>query len=253
MPFLIKGKSKRVGLLLIHGYMSVPAQVRELADYLSSKGVWVYAPRLRGHGTSPEDLAIRTHKDWILSAEAGYALISNICAGVIIGGFSTGGALALHLAARMNDVQGVFAICPPLRLQDVAAKFAPAVDAWNRLMNMVNMGGIKKEFVENKPETPHLNYFRNPISGVREIELLMETLEPELPFIHAPALVAQSQRDPVVNPKGSRLLFDHLGSEDKRYVLFNCNRHCIIVGRGASRVHRAIGDFVEYLASRKGR
>ncbi len=250
MPFLLKGKSKKAGVLLIHGYMSAPAQVKELADYLSARGIWVYAPRLRGHGTSPDDLAIRSYTDWIASVEEGYAVISNMCQRVVVGGFSTGAALALYLAARINEIEGVFAICPPLRLRDVSAKFAPAVDTWNRLMNMVNIGSIKKEFVENKPETPELNYLRNPISGVREIELLMEALESELPLIHTPAMVAQSQRDPVVDPRGSKELFERLGSEDKRYVLFNCNRHCIIVGRGASRVHRVIVDFVEYLISR---
>lgn len=248
MHYLLKGKSKKTGVLLIHGYMAAPPEVRELADYIASRGFWVYAPRLKGHGTSPDDLATRKYTDWVESADAGYAALSNLCEEVIVGGFSTGAALALDLAARVGkDIKGVFAVCPPMRLQDFATKFAPAVNSWNRLMKRINLGGPQKEFVANNPENPHINYLRNPISGVREIELLMNELEPKLPDIQIPSLVAQSHRDPVVNFKGSREIFERLGSEDKRYILFNFERHGILLGEGAHRVHRAIWNFIKYL------
>ena len=60
MPFLIKGRSKKLGIVLSHGYLAAPLEVRELAEYLGRMGFWVYVPRLKGHGTSPEDLAMRT-------------------------------------------------------------------------------------------------------------------------------------------------------------------------------------------------
>ena len=42
MPFLIKGKSKNVGVLLSHGYMAAPLEVKGLADYLGSMGFWIF-------------------------------------------------------------------------------------------------------------------------------------------------------------------------------------------------------------------
>jgi len=54
MPVLIKGKSRKIGVLLCHGYMAAPLEVKQLALYLGSLGFWVYIPRLKGHGTSPE-------------------------------------------------------------------------------------------------------------------------------------------------------------------------------------------------------
>ena len=105
--------------------------------------------------------------------------------------------------------------------------------------------GPKKEFVENKPENPHINYLRNPISGVKEIERLMDDLEPKLPDLLMPALIVQSRRDPVVDPKGSRKIFERIGSEEKKYILFNFDRHGILLGEGAEKVYQAIGDFVE--------
>lgn len=247
MPFLARGRSKKTGIVLAHGYMAAPEEVRGLATYLQEKGYWVYAPRLKGHGTSPEDLALRSYRDWLRSLERGYVIIQNLCDKVVVGGFSTGAGLALHLASRVQNLAGVFAVSAPMRLQDISSRFAPALDMWNRLMDKYAGGAAKKEFIENHPENPHINYGRNPISGVRELERLMEDLEPLLPKVKAPALVVQSERDPVVNPKGSNRIFQRLGSENKKYSLFNFDRHGILLGEGAERVYHAIGEFVDQL------
>jgi esterase/lipase len=246
-PFLIKGDRRRVGVVLAHGYMAAPAEVRGLAEYLGKMGFWVYAPRMKGHGTAPEDLAGCTFQDWIDSMDSGYAVISNLCRRVIAGGFSTGAGLALDLAQRVPDVEGVFAVSAPLRLNDLAARFVPAVDVWNRFMKRFNLDDAKKTFVDNHPENPHINYFKNPISGVHELERLMSSLEPRLPQITVPALVIQSREDPVVNPKGTEKIFKLLGSTDKQMVLFNFQRHGILLGAGAERVYRTIGDFLDHL------
>jgi len=247
MPCLIKGKSKNIGVLLIHGYMAAPLEVKELAVHLGDSGIWVYVPRLKGHGTSPDDLAIRSYTDWMQSVDHGYALIRNICQRVVVGGFSTGAGLALDLATRADDIAGVFAICPPMRLQDFSARFVPAVDVWNRLTKRVQLNGVQKEFVENRPENPHINYFRNPISGIRELERLMSSLEPRLPSLTIPALILQSSGDPVVDPKGSKRIFEKLGSDNKQYTMIHANRHGILLGEGADRVHRMIAGFVKGL------
>jgi esterase/lipase len=247
MPFLIKGRSRKLGVMLSHGYMAAPLEVKELAEYLGRLGFWVYVPRLKGHGTSPEDLAMRSYLDWRSSVDRGYAIISNICEHVVAGGFSTGAALALDLADRVDNVIGVFAVAAPMRLRDFSARFAPAVDMWNRLMQKAHQHAAKREFVENKPENAHINYIRNPISGVVEIDRLMDDLEPRLASIMVPTLVVQSSGDPVVEPKGSRKIFELIGSSEKEYVLFNFQRHGILLGNGAQKVHESIGNFIKRL------
>lgn len=247
MPFLIKGKSKDIGVVLSHGYMAAPLEVEELARHLGGLGFWVYVPRLKGHGTAPEDLATRTYQDWRDSVDQGYAIISNICKRVVAGGFSTGAGLALDLAVRVKEVSGVFAVSAPMRLKDFSARFAPAVDMWNRLMGRARQQGAKKEFVENRPENPHINYLRNPISGVVEVDRLMDELEPRLSDLNVPTLVVQSRGDPVVDPRGSRKIFDRIGSIEKEYLLFNFDRHGILLGEGALKVHKAIGEFIKRL------
>ncbi|MBL0712426.1 MAG: alpha/beta fold hydrolase, partial [Desulfosarcina sp.] len=171
-PFLLRGRSRRLGVVVVHGYMAAPEEVRELGRYIQQQGYWVYAPRVPGHGTAPEDLATRSHREWIRSVEAACALMACHCRRVVVGGFSNGAGLALEVSSRLPAICGVFAVSPPLRLQDFSVRFVPAVDIWNRLMKRIHSNGPVKEFIANDPENRHINYLRNPIAGIRELERL---------------------------------------------------------------------------------
>ncbi|QTA81554.1 Serine aminopeptidase, S33-type [Desulfonema limicola] len=248
MPYLIKGKTRKIGVLLIHGYMAGPLEMAGLAVYLGRRGISLYVPRLKGHGTTPEDLADRTYKDWISSAENGYGIIRNLCEKVVVGGFSTGAALALDLAARIDKIEGVFAVCPPRRLKDPSLKKNLAKDIWNRLFEMVKGGEIeKKDYIENFPENPYVSYLRNPVEGIREIELFMETLEPRLAHINIPSLIIHSLNDPVAEPESSKQIFEMIGSKNKTYALLDFDRHGILSGQGSNKVHKMIKNFINSL------
>ena len=251
-PFLLAEKHpekirKETGILLVHGYMAAPLEIRALAKYLSSRGYRVYAVRLAGHGTSPEDLAGCKYSEWIDSVAEGYAIISNLCRQVAVGGFSFGAGLALDLCTRVDGVKGVFAISPPLKLQDFSARFIPALNLWNSLAGKLRMKGVVRQYVENNPENPHINYFRNPLVAVLEMERLMDALEPRLEKISMPALIIQSDKDPVVNPEGSMKIFRRILSDDKAYLLVNTPRHGIINGEGSKRVFTAVEGFLNSL------
>ncbi len=243
-PIFLKGRRAKTGILLIHGYMAAPMEVAALAEYLNGKGWWVYAPRVKGHGTSPEDLGMQTKKDWIESVELGYTLLSLACPNVIIGGFSAGGGLALELASRQANIKAVFAICPPFKLHAATVKLAPAMDMWNRLVGRVRPRMTMK-FVENHPENPEINYHRNPISGVRQLEQLMENVKDKADNIKQRAMLILADKDPVVDDRGARKFFDRLGSSDKQLLLYHFDRHGIIRGENAGRIHRAVAHFIK--------
>ncbi|MBI2354771.1 MAG: alpha/beta fold hydrolase [Deltaproteobacteria bacterium] len=244
-PILVKGNSRELGVVLVHGFLAAPREMQELAEYLGRLGLWVYVVRLKGHGTSPDDLVRRCGEDWRESVDAGYAAIRNICKRVVVGGFSFGGGLALDCAARLGDTAGVFAVCPPMRLQDLSSRFAPSVTVWNRLMDHINFRDGKKECVQTVSEHPDINYTRLPVAGVAELGRFMKALEPRLPEVKVPALVVQSKGDPVVDPAASKRLFERIGSERKEYRLFDFERHGILSGSGADQVHEVIGRFIE--------
>ncbi len=68
-PVLLDPGKGRPGILLIHNYLACPKEMAPLADFLSSLGYTVFVPRLKGHGTTPENLARTNYKDWINSVE----------------------------------------------------------------------------------------------------------------------------------------------------------------------------------------
>jgi esterase/lipase len=244
-PAAIRKKRPKTGILLVHGYMAAPLEVRALASHLAACGYRVYAPRLAGHGTSPENLAACNYQQWVDSVAEGYAIISSLCENVAVGGFSFGAGLSLDLCTRVDDIKGVFAISAPLKLQDFSARFIPAVNAWNNLMKRINLAAAGKHFIDNNPENPHINYLRNPLSGVLEMGRLMTALTPKLEKISIPALIIQSFADPVVNYEGAMKIFKRISSEDKQYLLVNTPRHGIINGDGSHRVFAAIEGFLE--------
>jgi esterase/lipase len=108
---------------------------------------------------------------------------------------------------------------------------------------LVNDEG-RRHFVPNEPENPHINYFRNPISGVKELMELMEQLSLRLDRINVPTLLIQSSEDPVVHPEGSKEVYENLGSEDKELVMFNSDRHGILRGELSQRVFTRIAEFL---------
>ncbi|MDZ4185918.1 MAG: alpha/beta fold hydrolase [Desulfuromonadales bacterium] len=244
-PVLLRGTSRKLGIILIHGFLAAPREMIELANYLQQRGWWVYVLRVKGHGTSPADLARRKGSDWQNSVDVGYAALSSLCDKVIVGGFSFGGGLALDCAARIPQIIAVFAVSPPMQLQDLSSRFATTIAAWNRLMDRLKREAGKKEYAEIVPEHPEINYHRLPIVSLVAMGNVMRALAAKLPAITVPTLIVQAKGDPVVTPNGSRRLFEKLGAKEKEYLLVDLNRHGILSGPSAEQVHSAIAAFIE--------
>jgi esterase/lipase/1-acyl-sn-glycerol-3-phosphate acyltransferase len=246
-PFLLKGTSRRLGVVLVHGFLAAPSEMRELAAYLHGKGFWVYCVRLRGHGTSPEDLATRNGNDWVESVDIGYALMSAICTRVVIGGFSFGGGLALDCAVRITGLAGVFAVSPPFRLQNISSRFASAVTTWNGLMDTIHFHGAAKEYVEHTSERSLINYARVPLAALSELEHFMKNLEQRLADVNVSTLIVQAHGDPVVNYEETAIMFNRIGAKQKLYLPVDFSRHGILAGEDSEDIHAAIAAFIEKL------
>jgi esterase/lipase len=243
-PFFLKRPLSSKGILLIHGYLAAPEEVRELAHFLYRSGYNVYGVRLRGHGTSPEDLASRTWEDWLKSVRRGYVILANSVKNMAIAGFSTGAGLALLHAKTQEDYNCVISICAPLKLANIASNLASTVVKWNKLLKRINIKKGKMEFVHNEPKNPHINYLRNPINGLWELEKLMKIVESNLKDIKIPALVIQGNNDPVVNPESGKEVFEKIGSENKEFITIKSDNHIIIMGEDTKKVFPQIGKFL---------
>lgn len=243
-PFLFPSYRCKKGVLLIHSYLAVPQEVKSLARYLRRRGIWVYGVRLPGHGTSAMDLSSRTYREWVEAVENGYVLLSMICDKVYIGGVAVGGNLGLGLAARVKEVAGVFALCPPFSIGNYSTNFMPSQDVWNRLLSKIKRGEAQQEFLDYSHGNKHVNYPRNPVEGIAEVDRFLESLEDVYQQIEQPALIVQADANPVVDPAGSRKLYDSIGSKEKEYCLLSYDRHVLINGERAEKVYHKISDFL---------
>ena len=109
----------------------------------------------------------------------------------------------------------------------------------------MNIQKGKREFIELVNEHPDINYKRLPVAGLAALQQFMNELEVQVPNITTPTLIIQSLGDPVVDPDGTRRLFEQLAAPQKEYRTFDFERHGILMGEGSDKVHAAIGEFVE--------
>ncbi|OVE74134.1 hypothetical protein BVX94_01455 [bacterium B17] len=244
-PIYLPNKDKTTGIVLAHGYLAPPEEMRPLAEYLHSIGYSVYVPCLRGMGTAPNQLKDVTFDDWIYSFDKAYAIIRNSCKNVYVGGFSAGGLLALIAAARKkNAIRGVFCINTPIVLHDIKSSFAPGVVTWNELVEKIHLGELKLEYIESQSESPDINYSRNYTKGVMELKLLINACRKSLFEITAPLLAIQGTGDPVVKPESAKIIYDHASSEIKEIKMMDSSNHIIIRSEGREKVFQEIERFL---------
>lgn len=237
-------KIKKVGILLCHGYKSSPKEVEALANFLNGFGFKVYACRLSGHGTAPLNLKDVTWEDWYFSLQRGYAALNNICSKIIIVGFSTGGLLGLLSCSRKRkDLGAIIAINAALGLRDIKARMVPGINIWNELLEKLSIEKGKFEYVDDKPENPSMNYSRNYLKGVKQLEDLMEECKKSLHKISTPALIIQAKNDPVVSPSSGAVIYQNIKSKNKLLLEPDFSNHVIINGENKEEVFEEIRSF----------
>ncbi|MGE4518630.1 MAG: alpha/beta hydrolase [Desulfobacteraceae bacterium] len=247
-PFLLKNKSSKTGILLIHGLMAAPEEVSELGKFFLSKGYSVYAPRLAGHGTSPEDLSTKKYTQWIDSVNNGYEVIKNICDNVIIAGFSTGAGIALYLALNYPDkYKAVVSISAPLKFKGILFNFTEIVNLWNKLTEK-KTDKFKKAYVTNHPDNPEINYSRCPVSSIAEVRKMMKKVYPKLPGLSIPSLIIQAEKDPKVDGKSGKKIFSKIKHKVKFYHEVDYDKHGIVRGKITEKVFPEINIFLKNIS-----
>jgi len=244
-PFLLVPERYTAGIVLVHGYLAAPREVQALANYLYERGYVVYGVRLKGHGTAPEDLARTSWKDWYEAVNRGYVVVKSFTDDIVLGGFSTGGTLALMGAGLKRDkIKAVFSICAPLKLRQFAARLVPSVVGFNSLLQRLRGGDTGWEYVATSPENEHINYKRNPLSGVRELNRVMEAMEKLLADIAVPTLVLQGSKDPIVDPVSAMEIFAQVGTPLKEMTIFERSNHGIVNGPRSEEVFERVYRFL---------
>jgi esterase/lipase len=241
-------RTKKIGILVVHGYKSAPLEVEPLAKFVSGFGFKTYAVRLKGHGTAPINLNDISWHDWYDSMQRGYAALSQVCSKIVIIGFSTGGLLGLLSAAKKNSASkkltAIIAINSALKLRDLKARVVPGINFWNDMLVKLHIEKGRYEYVDDVPENPHINYSRNYLRGVAQLEQLMKICENNLAKITTNALIIQGNEDPVVNPISGKIIYDKIHSSEKKLAEINFQNHVVINGARKEEVFELIKNFL---------
>ena len=208
------------GILLIHGLSGTPSEVQPLGDYLSAKGISTLGPWLKGHDTTPKDLAETRWQDWAESVKEAYDSLLNRCSKVFVGGLSMGALQALHLSA-LFPVAGVISMAAPIRIFDFrfnGIAFFRFLQ-W-RTSNLT--GGILD------PQAPtHQTYPYVATKSLYELKKFMSQVREDLPRVTAPALVVQGRKDSMVPPPNGDLVYQALGSRQKHLLYLDRSDHVV--------------------------
>jgi len=123
-------------------------------------------------------------------------------------------------------------------------RYVPALSWWNQVVKSIGFHRGAWDYVDNPSEAPEVNYLKNPIHGVHQIQQLVDDLVPRLGAIRQPALICQSDQDPVVDPGSADRLREALGSEQRDLVGFNDQKHIIMNGPCRNQLYDRIGDWL---------
>lgn len=196
--------NRRIGVVMVHGFTSIPASLMPWATGLAEAGAAVSLPLLSGHGTRWQDMTRVSAGQWredIRHAVDSMEYLGKPVDEIVVAGLSMGGALALDAAAH-RDVSHVLLVNPALRLKPL--------DAWGGalapLLHQVipSVAPIADDIA--RPGVSEGAYPRTPVAAVAELAALIRTVGAELESVTAPITVFRSDQDHVIPESSMRVL-----------------------------------------------
>lgn len=203
------------GALVLHGYTGSPVSMRPLAEALAAAGFAVELPRLPGHGTAPEDLALTRWEDWLAEAERALAALQARVPGgrVVVAGLSMGGALTLALAEAHPELAGIVVINAPVQAPpEMAEALGQMVDGG--IDEIESIGGDLAD-----PSADEVSYDRTPLRPLLSMLEAGDGVRSRLGEVRCPALVITSRQDHVVDPGDSDVIAAAVGGPVERLWL----------------------------------
>lgn len=184
-------------VLLLHGFTGSPWEVRPLGESLAARGFHVYAPRLPGHGLTPEEMLHVSADDWKQAAFNAYDGLSRFPQ-VYVAGLSMGGLLSVLIAAQ-REVQRIVLMAPVFGLRPVSGRLLRRAQGLPRSLfanRWVTKTGSDIEDAQAQRENPFLP--RYPMLRLFDLFALQDEAHQALPKVKAKVLIAAAEQDHVV-------------------------------------------------------
>ena len=252
-------ETKLKGVILIaHGYAEHSERYNYTAKFFTDKNFAVYAPDHYGHGRSEGVKAdvpnFRVFVDDLLSV---LVIIQDIEKNIPIFllGHSMGGAISTILASEAeNNLAGLILSGPSIRIDGGVSNFIKSISkiiafiAPHLPLVEFAVEGISKdpEVVEAYKNDPY-NYngkvrARMGREMLRSEELITEQL---LSRISIPTLILHGEKDPLVNPECSHIIYSNISSADKKIKILDNLYHEILNEPEKDKVLDIIGNWLD--------
>lgn len=231
-----------VGALLCHGFTGSPKSLRPWAEHLANEGLTVRLPRLPGHGTRWQELAITQWEDWYAEIDRAFDELKSVCDDVFVMGLSMGGALALRMAeVHGADVRGLVLVNPSITSPQRAFKLVPLLKAV-----VPHLKGPLNDI--RKPGADEGAYNRAPLAAVQSLTQLWLTVQDDLGKVDQPILVFRSREDHVVEPDSTAMLLERVSSDDIEERVLENSYHVATLDYDADEIFSDSVKFVRRLS-----
>lgn len=234
--------SGRIGVLVCHGFTGSPASMREWAEDLAEAGYRVSLPRLPGHGTVWQELAVTVWQDWYDRVDDEYRLLAKECDLVFVAGLSMGGALALRLAEQHPDVAGLMLVNPAVLHKSWRQS---TVGVMKHVVKAVR--GIGNDIAKEGEDEG--SYDWTPVASVHQMHKLWADVRSCLDLVTCPMIVFQSLTDHVVPAASTEAILRNVSSTDITHRLLENSYHVATMDHDRHLIFDESRRFVERVAA----
>ena len=237
-PFFLNGGGSS-GVLLIHGFTGLPAELFLLGQFLNQKNFTVLCPRLAGHGVDENNLMRTTKDDWFNSVLDGFYILRGACEKIFVVGHSMGGLLTLKLAAEQK-ISKIVTLAAPIFIDDgLGLKNLPPKEFCG---NACIVQPRRK--LDNVPQAANEVYKKTPLISVHELVDLIADVKNLLPTITTPILIMHGEDDHTAQPRSARFIMDNIGSEQKFITTVANSGHLLPLDENRDFVFEEILNFL---------
>jgi carboxylesterase len=226
------------GVLVIHGFTGTTSSLMPLNDALTKSGYNVECPRLSGHGLNWIELEKVKYRDWFDDVERSLDLLMKRSKKVFLAGLSMGGALAMRLAEKHDDVKGVVLINNALILQNIKFFLLPILI--HIMRKAPGIGSDIKDMTKKE-----ICYDTVSTKAVYEMIKMLKVVKNNISMISQPALIFKSTVDHIVPKISALYTYDNISSTQKELIWLSNSYHVATLDYEKDLICEKTLDFIK--------
>ena len=219
-------------LLVVHGLAEHGGRYTNVVEHFVPRGYAVYAPDHRGHGHSQgQRVCVECFTHYVDDLKTFFDLVRgwHPRAEIFLVGHSMGGTISLAYALRHQDeLAGLILSGASIKInQAIPAALIPLGKLLSAILPRLGLTTIDCAAISRDPEavTAYDNdplVYRGKVTARLGVELIEtgHSLPGQASQLHLPTLIMHGGADQLVDPQGSRWLYEALGAADKTLQVY---------------------------------